>query len=29
MQLEGLPKGQYVLTRTQGGQAVSEVLIKR
>jgi hypothetical protein len=29
MQLEGLPKGQYILTRSQGGTAVSEVLIKR
>jgi hypothetical protein len=29
MQLDGLAKGQYILTRSQGGNAKSEILIKR
>ena len=29
VQVSNLPKGQYVLTRTQGGQAISEIFLKR
>ena len=29
VQVSNLAKGQYVLTRTQGGQAISEIFLKR
>jgi hypothetical protein len=29
MQLDGLAKGQYILTRSQGASVKSEILIKR